>query len=97
MNPILLILLGIVLGGAIGWLLAAARARTELAKSQVDAEGRVKAAEGTLQEVRARVGAVQTSWRIASANSVGFNKGCGMRANRRSRRKQNSKAPGARS
>ena len=61
MNPILLILLGIVLGGAIGWLLAAARTRNVLTKSQVDAEGRVKAAEGTLQEVRARVGAVQAS------------------------------------
>jgi DNA recombination protein RmuC len=61
MNSILLILLGVVLGGVIGWLLAAARTRTELVKSQVDAEGRVKAAEGTLQEVRARVGALQTS------------------------------------
>ncbi len=61
MNSILLILLGVTLGVAIGWLLAAARARTELVKSQVDAEGRVKAAEGTLQEVRARVGALQAS------------------------------------
>ena len=61
MNSILLILLGVALGAAIGWLLAAARTRTELVKSQVDAEGRVKAAEGTLQEVRARVGALQAS------------------------------------
>jgi DNA recombination protein RmuC len=64
MNSILLvliILLGVALSGVIGWLLAAARARTELGKSQVDAEGRVKVVEGTLQEVRARVGALQAS------------------------------------
>src|SRR5208283_2310711 len=61
MNSILLILLGVALGIAIGWLVAAARTRTELVKSQVDAEGRVKAAEGTLLEVRARIGALQTS------------------------------------
>src|SRR5208282_3286007 len=61
MNSILLILLGVALGGVIGWLLSAARTRTELVKSQVDAEGRVKAVEGTLQEVRARVGALQAS------------------------------------
>ena len=65
MNSILLILLsvalGAVLGGAIGWLLAAARMRTGLVESQVDAEGRVKAAEGALLEVRARVGALQAA------------------------------------
>ncbi len=61
MNSILLVLLGAVLGIAIGWLVASARTRTELVKSQVDAEGRVKAAEGTLLEVRARVGALQAS------------------------------------
>jgi DNA recombination protein RmuC len=61
MNSILLVLLGVALGVAIGWLLAAARTRTELVRSQVDAEGRVRAAEGTLQEVRARVGALQAS------------------------------------
>jgi len=61
MNSILLILLGVVLGGVIGWLLVATRARTELVKSQVDAEGLIKAAEGTLLEVRARLGALQAS------------------------------------
>lgn len=61
MNTILAILLGIAVGAALGWLLAAARTRTQLFTSQVDAEGRVKAAEGTLQEVRARVSALQTS------------------------------------
>ena len=61
MNSILLILLGVALGVAIGWLVAAARTRTEMVKSQVDAEGRVKAAEGTLQEVRARLSTLQAS------------------------------------
>jgi DNA recombination protein RmuC len=59
MNSFLLVLLGVALGVAIGWLLAATRTRTELSKSQVEAEGRVRAAEGTLQEVRARLSALQ--------------------------------------
>ena len=61
MNSIMLILLGVVLGVVIGWLLAASRSRSELVKSQVDAEGRVKAAEGTLQEVRARFSTLQAT------------------------------------
>jgi DNA recombination protein RmuC len=61
MNSILLILLGAVLGGVIGWLAAAARTRTELLTSRVDAEGRLKAAEGALQEVRARVGTLHAA------------------------------------
>ena len=61
MNAILLILLGVALGAVIGWLVAAARIRSELVRSQVDAEGRVKAAEGTLTEVRARVSTLQTT------------------------------------
>jgi DNA recombination protein RmuC len=61
MNSILLAVLGVILGAVIGWLLAAARTKSELTKSQVDAEGRVKAAEGTLQEVRAQAGALQAS------------------------------------
>ena len=61
MNSILLVLLGVALGAAIGWLLAAARTKSELVKSQVDAEGRVKAAESTLQEVRAQWGLLHAS------------------------------------
>ena len=59
MNSIILILLGVVLGVAIGWLLSASRSHSELVKSRVESEGRVKSAEGTLQEVRARVDALQ--------------------------------------
>src|ERR1035438_7540696 len=61
MNSIVLILLGVVLGVVIGWLLAASRSHSELVKSQVDSEGRVKAAEGTLQEVRARLSTLQAT------------------------------------
>jgi len=61
MNSLVLILLGAALGVVIGWLLAAARTRTEMLKSQVDAEGRVKVAEGTLQEVRARFSTIQST------------------------------------
>jgi len=61
MNSIFLILLGVALGVVIGWLVAAGRTRTEMVKSQVDAEGRVKVAEGTLQEVRARLGTIQAN------------------------------------
>src|SRR5690242_4242018 len=61
MNAILLILLGAVLGTAIGWLLAASRNRSELVTSQVEAEGRVKAAEGTLLEVRSRLSTLQST------------------------------------
>ena len=97
MNSILLILLGVVLGVVIGWLLAGARTRTEMVKSQVDAEGRVKAAEGTLQEVRARLGSPSShaGWPRA-ANWAGFSKNSETKASRRSRRKPSSKTPGMR-
>jgi DNA recombination protein RmuC len=61
MNSIMFISLGVVLGVVIGWLLAASRSRSELVKSQVDSEGRVKAAEGTLLEVRARLSTLQAT------------------------------------
>jgi DNA recombination protein RmuC len=61
MNSIVLLLLGLAVGGIIGWLLAAIRTKSELVKSQVEAEGRIKAAESTLQEVRAQCGALQSS------------------------------------
>lgn len=61
MNSILLVVLGVALGAAIGWLWTAGRTRTELVKLQVEAEGRVKSAESALQEVRTQVGMLQTS------------------------------------
>ena len=61
MNTILWLVLGVALGAVIGWLWAVARSRSELAKSQIEAEGRIKSAESTLQEVRAQVGAFEAS------------------------------------
>jgi DNA recombination protein RmuC len=61
MNAIVPLVIGIVLGIAAGWLWVTARAKAELAKAQIDAEGRIKAAESTLSEVRAQLNALQTS------------------------------------
>jgi DNA recombination protein RmuC len=72
MNSLLLLVLGAVLGAAIGWLLAAAGTRSALVKSQVEAEGRVKAAESALQEVRAQVGALQGALENRSREIEGF-------------------------
>ncbi len=72
MNSIMLILLGVVLGFVIGWLVAAARTRTEMVKFQVDAEGRVKAAEGTLQEVRVRLSTLQATLDGRDRESAGL-------------------------
>jgi DNA recombination protein RmuC len=59
MISIVFILVGAAFGAVIGWVLAASRERTNFARVQAEAEGRVKATEGTLQEVRAQVGALQ--------------------------------------
>ncbi len=72
MNPIMLILLGVAFGIAIGWLLAASRSRSEMVNFQVSAEGRVKAAEGTLQELRARLDTVQATLDERGREITGF-------------------------
>ena len=61
MNAILLLVIGIVLGIVVGWLWVTVRSKAELAKAQIEAEGRVKAAESTLSEVRVQLNALQTS------------------------------------
>ena len=65
MSSILLLILGLVLGAALGaaggWLVAAVRSRTELVKAQADADGRVRAIEGSLQEVRARLSVTEAA------------------------------------
>jgi DNA recombination protein RmuC len=48
------------LGIVVGWLWGTVRAKAELAKAQIEAEGRVKAAESTSSEVRAQLNALQT-------------------------------------
>jgi DNA recombination protein RmuC len=46
---------GILLGGVVGWLVAASRAAQRGAAAQVEAEGRIKAAESLAQALRAQV------------------------------------------
>jgi DNA recombination protein RmuC len=61
MVSIVLLIIGIALGVAIAWLWATARSASVIQKVQVEAEGRVRSAESTLNEVRAQVSALQTS------------------------------------
>ena len=61
MSLILLLALGVALSLLIGWLMAAARGRSELAKAKLEAEGRVRAAESALLEVRAQMSSLQAS------------------------------------
>ena len=61
MNAIILLGIGIVLGIVVGWLWVTVRSKAELAKAQIEAEGRVKAAESTSGEVRAQLNALRIS------------------------------------
>src|SRR5262245_16076407 len=57
-----LLVVGFVVGGAIGWMLASAKTAQRVSASQLDAEGRIKAAESSVQELRTQViGLQQTS------------------------------------
>ena len=61
-----LLAIGLVLGGAVGWLWASARSAQCGSAAQLDAEGRVKAAESTAHELRSQV----TSLQQASAQQL---------------------------
>ena len=61
MNAIIPLVIGIALGTVVGWLLVTARSRAELARAQIAAEGRIRAAESTVSEVRTQVHALQSS------------------------------------
>jgi DNA recombination protein RmuC len=61
MNAIIPIVIGVVLGFVLGWLWVTARSRAELASARIDAEGRIKAAESSLAEVRAQLNTLQVS------------------------------------
>ncbi len=54
-----LLAVGFVVGGAIGWLWASARAAERRSAGQLDAEGRIKAAESSAHELRAQVNSLQ--------------------------------------
>jgi DNA recombination protein RmuC len=62
MNAIILLVIGILSGIAIGWLWVTARAKAELARVQIEAEGRVKAAESTSSEVRTQFNSLQNAF-----------------------------------
>ena len=62
MNSIIPLVIGIALGFVIAWLWATSRSATVLQRVQVDAEGRVRAAESTLAEVRTQINALQASF-----------------------------------
>jgi DNA recombination protein RmuC len=61
MNAIFLFAVGLVLGIVVGWLWVAARSKAEHVKAQIEAEGRIKAAESTLSEVRTQCNTLQAS------------------------------------
>jgi len=58
MTSIIFIIVGVILGGVIAWLWATARSGATIQRVQVEAEGRVKAAEATATEVRAQLTAL---------------------------------------
>jgi DNA recombination protein RmuC len=60
MNQWVVVVMGAVVGGVLGWLLANARWSSLLAAERVEAEGKAKAAESTINEIRAKVGEVQS-------------------------------------
>jgi DNA recombination protein RmuC len=72
MNAIFLLVIGIALGIVVGWVWMTARLRTELARAQIEAEGRIKAAESTVIEVRAQVHALQSSVDVKEKEIAGL-------------------------
>ncbi len=72
MNAILLLVIGIALGIVVGWLGVTVRSKAELAKAQIEAEGRIKTAESTLSEVRAQSNALQISFDAKEKEILGL-------------------------
>lgn len=65
MNPWILFIVGIAIGGALGWLLAGLRRNSALSALRVEAEGKTRAAESMAGELRSQVADFQT--RLASS------------------------------
>jgi DNA recombination protein RmuC len=72
MISIILLVIGIVLGVVVAWLWARAGSAAVLQKVQVEAEGRVKAAEGTLTEVRAQLNTLQLTLEAKEKEAAGL-------------------------
>jgi len=60
MNPWVLLVVGAIFGGLVGWLLASLRRNSNLSAQQIEAEGKTKAAESTITELRSRVEELQS-------------------------------------
>ena len=59
MNPWVLLIVGAVFGGIVGWLLSAQRQTSALAARQIEVESKTRVAESTIAELRSRVEEVQ--------------------------------------
>jgi DNA recombination protein RmuC len=59
MNQWILFIVGVAIGGMIGWLLSSLRRNSALSSLQVEAEGRTKAAESLAGELRSQVADLQ--------------------------------------
>ncbi len=55
MNPWLTLVAGLIAGAAVAWLLAKARAERTIAVARIEAEGRTRGAESSLNELRAQL------------------------------------------
>jgi DNA recombination protein RmuC len=60
MNQWILLIIGIAIGGLIGWLLASLRRNSALSSLQVEAEGKTRAAESMAGELRSQVAELQS-------------------------------------
>jgi len=60
MNQWILFIVGVAIGGLIGWLLASLRRNSVLSALQIEAEGKTRAAESMAAELRAQVAEVQS-------------------------------------
>lgn len=60
MNPWVLFVIGIAVGGVVGWLLAGLRRNSALSTLRVEAEGKTRAAESLTGELRSQVMDLQT-------------------------------------
>lgn len=67
MNPFILFIAGIAIGGAFGWLLACLRRNSALSAVQVEAEGKTKAAESMADVLRSQV--TDLELKLASSDS----------------------------
>ncbi len=73
MNPWILFIVGITVGGVVGWLLAGLRRNSSLSALRVETEGKTRAAESLVGELRSQVVDLQT--KLASGEQQTRNEG----------------------